>query len=542
MESDTGYRTTGSRRIADLGVALGFVALAFVVRLPSLVLPSLDWDEGLYLTVAADLNAGHLPYAGLWDRKPVGIFVVFALVERAFEDGVLGVRLLATLFAALGAFALYRIAIALFRPGTTIGIATAIAYLLFSGENSGLAGNTEAFFIPLTLVGFALALGNPPGSPGWPADLAAGLALGLAFQIKFVVLFDLAALSLALVMLAGAPDRAFLQRIRETLPRVVAIAIGFAAPSLAVFVWYAAAGELGAWLGANISANLGYFDRPFGSFAVPLFAAINYGPLCVGAGLALLFGRRLAASARERRGLLVGAVWIAAVLVGLFLLRRWYEHYFIQLLPPLCLLTGFVVVRAVLDVARDRVAYLCAASLLIAGAFFAANRTAYLAAGDLVLQRHARADWAAGDTPRIVARDIEQQLRKGDTVFVFDHDPVIYYLARAAAPTRYPFPGHWFDGADGLFDPLAELEQVLARKPRFIVTRLDSFAPSGDTETVAGSAADEYQRYRLVKERLLGAIRTSYDLVDSHAPIDLWGGRVLGVKPWGANVYRRRDD
>lgn len=521
---------------------MALTALAIAVRLPSLVLPSLDWDEGLYLTIAADLNAGHLPYVGLWDRKPVGIFVIFALVERVFEDGVLGVRVLACLFAALAAFALYRVAIALFQPGTTIGIAAAITYLLFSGENSGLAANTEAFFIPLTLVGFALTLGNPSESPRWPADLAAGLALGLAFQIKFVVLFDLAALFFSLALILGAPNRPILQRVRDSLPRLAAIAIGFAVPSLAVFVWYAAAGQLSALLGANVGANLGYFDRPFGSLTVPLFAAINYGPLCVGAGLALLFGRQLAASGSEGRGLLIGAVWIAAVVIGLVLLRRWYEHYFIQLLPPLSLMAGFVVVRGVLDVARDRSAYLCAAGLLVASAFFAANRTAFLAAGDLVLQRHARADWAAGDTPRIVARDIEEQLSAGDTVFVFDQDPVIYYLARAAAPTRYPFPGHWFDGADGMFDPMADLEQVLARKPRFIVTRLDTFAPPEDAETEAQSAADGYRRYRLVKDRLLGAIRTSYDLVDSHAPIELWGGRVVGVKPWGANVYRRRDD
>jgi hypothetical protein len=39
-----------------------------------------------------------------------------------------------------------------------------------------------------------------------------------------------------------------------------------------------------------------------------------------------------------------------------------------------------------------------------------------------------------------------------------------------------------------------------------------------------------------------GLYLTSYDLEDSHAPLELWGGRVAGVKPCGANLYRRRVD
>jgi hypothetical protein len=140
----------------------------------------------------------------------------------------------------------------------------------------------------------------------------------------------------------------------------------------------------------------------------------------------------------------------------------------------------------------------------------------------------------------MVARDLKGQLQADDTVFVLDQDPVIYYLARAAAPTRYPFPGHWFDGADGLFDPLIELEQVLEREPRFIVTRLDTFRDGAEAAGAGGAEASA--PYRLVKQRLLAAIRASYELADSYPPLEVWGGRVVGIKPWGANVYRRRTD
>ncbi|HYZ26334.1 MAG TPA: hypothetical protein VE597_05460, partial [Geminicoccaceae bacterium] len=195
---------------------------------------------------------------------------------------------------------------------------------------------------------------------------------------------------------------------------------------------------------------------------------------------------------------------------------------------------------AILDVARTRYELRCAIGLLLAAGFFAANKDAFLAAGDLVLQRHARGDGAAGDIPRIVARNLAGQLRSGDTVFVFDQDPVIYYLARATAPTRYPFPGHWINGADGMFDPLVELEQVLDRGPRFIVTRLDTFAPPERNAAAPAGEPDQIERYQRLKKRLHAAIAESYDLADSYDPAAVWGGPVVGIKPWGANVYRRR--
>jgi hypothetical protein len=199
-----------------------------------------------------------------------------------------------------------------------------------------------------------------------------------------------------------------------------------------------------------------------------------------------------------------------------------------------------VVSRAILDVARTRYELCCAVALLVATASFAASKNAFLAAGDLVLQRHARGDWASGDIPRIVARDLEGLLDPGDTVFVFDQDPVIYYLARAAAPTRYPFPGHWLNGAEGMFDPLVELEQVLKREPRFIVTRLDTFETPERSGAAPAGGSDQFERYQRLEERLLAAIRESYDLTGSYAPAEVWGGRVVGIKPWGANIYRRR--
>jgi hypothetical protein len=84
-----------SRRTAgrtDVWIAMAFIGAAMIVRLPLLVFPSVSWDEGLYWAVAQEINDGHLPYVTAWDRKPVGIFLLYALADRLFDDALLGIR------------------------------------------------------------------------------------------------------------------------------------------------------------------------------------------------------------------------------------------------------------------------------------------------------------------------------------------------------------------------------------------------------------------------------------------------------------------
>ena len=61
--------------------ALGIALLAILVRLPFLGDPAPDYDEQLYSLIGERMLHGDLPYIDLWDRKPFGLFALFAALH-----------------------------------------------------------------------------------------------------------------------------------------------------------------------------------------------------------------------------------------------------------------------------------------------------------------------------------------------------------------------------------------------------------------------------------------------------------------------------
>ena len=82
------------------------------------------------------------------------------------------------------------------------------------------------------------------------------------------------------------------------------------------------------------------------------------------------------------------------------------------------------------------------------------------------------------DVPRRVAARIAAELAPGEPILVFNYYPIVYFLSRAALPTRIPFPidlvgRENFTGVN--LD--AELARALVSKPRFIVMDRNSPFP-----------------------------------------------------------------
>jgi hypothetical protein len=75
------------------------------------------------------------------------------------------------------------------------------------------------------------------------------------------------------------------------------------------------------------------------------------------------------------------------------------------------------------------------------------------------------------DAPRRIAAIVNDELRPGETIFVANYQPVVYFLTRAALPTRFPFPVHLTGSFGSLagVDTDAEVARILAARPRFIV-------------------------------------------------------------------------
>ena len=154
-----------------------------LLRPPAFFYTSAGLDEGLYFLMAHNLLAGHLPYTQTFDNKPPGIYLIFATAMLAFGRTTFAIRIASCLAIALGAYAMYLLGR---RDGAERGgVDAAYGYVLYTSHLSGLEANTEIFFMPLTVLAFALVWPtDEPGPRGRVRALGAGLLFGLGACIN----------------------------------------------------------------------------------------------------------------------------------------------------------------------------------------------------------------------------------------------------------------------------------------------------------------------------------------------------------------------
>ena len=195
-----------SRDVAIFGACF---LLSVLLRLPSFFRSVVDWDESLYLLIATQWLEGHPPYTTIWDHKPPGIYLWFALALLLFGHSVLSIRLAACLAVSVTSYSLYRIAsTGEGSQGRLVGLGAAGLYLVFSLGNGGLAANTEIFVSPFVMAAAAILLAPCGSRAPLRGLLASGILLGLAISTKWVALWDGIALLLILAVcpvLFGAP-------------------------------------------------------------------------------------------------------------------------------------------------------------------------------------------------------------------------------------------------------------------------------------------------------------------------------------------------
>jgi hypothetical protein len=531
---------TGRR---ELLAALGLVALALLLRAPALLYSVINFDESLYLLIGDGLAHGTLPYTGVCDRKPFGLFALFALFAAAPFDAILASRIGASVAVGLTACLLRRAAGLLFGDkDRLIGPAAGLAYVAYSLADGGMASNAEVFVNLLAVLGLLITLRAVRGAaaaadrPRLGPMAAAGLVLGVGVQVKQTILFDMLAF-LAGFHLLTAPPRAtraeLAAHVRATLPGLAALGAAAAVPTLLVVALYAAAGHWDDWALANIGAQRGFVDDPAQriEYDAAFRAVAEQAPLWIGTLAAGLLWRRLTRDVLERRAVAFLFVWAGAVLLLQLFLRIAADHYFLQFLPPFCLLNGLLLGRGLMaHVAepRARAGLLAAVATLV---LFGTSKNQLVHTAYVLRDRHVRGEAWAADTPRRVAADLKAMMRPGDTVYQVGFHPLVYHLTGAQPPTRFAFTGlpHFrYAGRDGCpwVPQEVELRRVLDTRPRFVVIEQGAFYKELDPAVKRILDERLASDYRLVKSYEMHWIHTLYPferfVLNAAAPADLW--------------------
>jgi 4-amino-4-deoxy-L-arabinose transferase-like glycosyltransferase len=455
-----------------------FLLAALVLRASSLFRSVVDWDESLYLLMARSMLEGNAPYTAIWNNTPPGIYAIFASVLAIFPNSIPAIRMLTCAVVGLTSLGLYRLGVVLSAGDQSPGLMAGGFYVLYSASPAmgGLASNTELFYTLLTVWAFLILLTSESLRKGW----LVGLLLGIAFQIKYHVAFDF----LAALLIIAAQIGFERTKLRATLREWGSMLLGFLLPLLGVAASFLIVGHFQEYVRSALWANLIYVagsNATVGHALTVLKDQILAHPLLwlssILVGLELILERR--ETARYKPYILI---WLALGLVGVLATRRFWDHYFLQVLPAMCLLTAYTV-HGILkhDMTRlQRIAILTV--ILLATPMLGPIRENLNAAAEVVYQRFIERTDEWRDTPLRIAEYLDERTEASDYIYVADDQPVIYFLVDAQCPTRFPFPDHLTNpdltGMTGT-DPVAELHAIMAKSPRYVVRRRDpEHAPS----------------------------------------------------------------
>ena len=442
--------------LGDALVLLAIVATALIARLPWFGFPLAGYDEQLYSLIGQAMTQGALPFVDVWDRKPVGLFALFAAAHAVGGPGPEAYQVLALLFTVVGGWLTSALARPLVDRVTAAG--AGMLYVLLMSVYGSASGQSEAFHVPLMLA-MAVLVRDPAHPNAIRRALVAMLIGGLALQVKYTVAPQCA--MFGLWALSGQYRRG------ASVARLTAFAAGSLVmgllPTALVALYYAVAGHWDAFLFANF---LSFFDRaPSGAGRLHTDLVLGLVPLAVLAGGGLYAAIRMTPP-RDRSHYAFIALWFVACLATAFLPGTVYRYYFAALVPASVLLA-----LPLLD--RMGPARWGPLVLVIAGAF--------ALAAPLSLPGELRE--RAADYDRFAATVAQSSADSDACIFVFDGPSSLYRLADSCLPSRFVYPDHFNNALerDALgISQVGEVARILATRPPVIVTADTPLTPQNE--------------------------------------------------------------
>ncbi|OYW46577.1 MAG: hypothetical protein B7Z33_04155 [Sphingomonadales bacterium 12-68-11] len=494
----------------DLIAAAVLLLAAFAIRGLWFGDPVADFDDQLYSFIGWRMTQGDWPYVDQWDRKPFGLFVIFAIAHWIGGPGPAAYQVLATLSVFGGALLVY--ALARLLVDRFAAAVAGVLYMVLVSAYGSYVGQTETFHTPLMLLMLWLVR-------DWRREDAARRALiamaigGVALQIKYTVLPQ--------CLFFGAYALWGQWRRGMPIPKLALLASAFAAlgvlPTALVGLLYAAIGQFEPFWYANFVSFFARLPAPLGRIGNVRPAALL--PYAVLLTLGLIAAWRLNPP-RDRGTYLLFVAWLLAAIASVLFPSTVYLYYYSALAAPVVL-----VALPLLD--GRRIVGTVAAIMLVAGGLY-------------LLRIPHRLEITKAER-RNVAR-LTQAIRPHvdatrECLYVFDGPTVLYRTTGTCVPTRFVYPDHLNNNLEthslGV-DQVAEVRRILATRPAVIVTA-DKFMTPQRPENLAQVHQRVSTAYRpLATEWLHGRRITAWlrnDLPGPDARAASAGGRPPIVDP-----------
>jgi len=510
----------------------GIFVVLCLLRLPLPDRPVRDVDESVSAIIATTWLDGGLPYRDAIDQRGPVTYALYALtflLADANDMTAIHWALLVLILVSAGVvFALGRRLLPGSR-GAALAFTAAALFTIGSytyRRSQMLAFHTEwpgmlASTVGMLLLWLALGHAEKPRRN----LLLAGICFGLAFLSKQPAVFDGGAAGTFLLLQAAAQKSLFR---RETLVRAALLACGFFGTVLLFIGYFAAQGALWDFYYYYWKYNVDHYTavvpvaerlRGLNPFAWRRHYLTANPTLFIGSVVSawvalrsLWQQRQTPESAPWGRFLLV--LWLVFAYFGASYSGRNFGHYFIQIIPPLCLLTAWLVVdlwhaeslRAKFQ--RHGLEFRCLLLLVVAiGLIYSLHRFRRDMAF-LTITEPAR--------PRVVQDSLLGYIRSHsdaeDTLFVWGYNPEIYLLAPRRAASRYSNTNYltgmlpWENHREGI----DTAEHIVPGSWDILIKELEQSRPSLIVDTVPGNHRF-YRKYPIEAfPRLEGYLEKNY--------------------------------
>jgi len=430
-----------AQRRSTLRLFAVLLLLTAVLRAPAFARDVFNSDETFLATQAEVISDGGKLYEEAADRKPPLVPYLYAATFAAFGTTALwSVRVVAMLAVALTALLLAIEARRRYgnRAAWIAGVLMVLASVAFAPQD-GQAANFEVFMLPAMTAAVLLARRGRGVSSGVAVAFAT-----LAKQTGAATLIPVLYLLWKQRGKRGAADALG----GFTLPlALVALAVG--------------PGELLFWTLSGNGSYLG-ITRHFG--AVLLALVLMTAGFAI-ANLPIVW--TLPRAWRERRTVGRGDtdlwLWLLSAGLSVAVGLRFFGHYYLQLLPPLVLLTAGVLVRSSGRAVKRTIALSAGIATVCAGLGF------------LVKPFNEKAQYKS------VSEYLKMTAGANDRILVWGHVPEIYWASGQQPATRFPTTGFITGAAGGRYeDDVSEdnatpgawdlfFEDFVAHPPRYIV-------------------------------------------------------------------------
>lgn len=429
--------------------------------------PNYHIDESLYLLIGDALSHGALPYVDIWDRKPLGLFLVYAAMAK-LGRGVVPYQVCASIAALATALLIAQLAR---RRGGAVGAVLAGSLYLFGlSIFLGGGGQSPVFYNLPIVAAFSLLVkeweDRGTAFLGRRGNTAVFLC-GLAAFIKPTAIFEGAAIGLGFIYLVWKQRGS-----GAAAQRLLLFALIGAVPTLGGLLAYAILGHADSYWFANFvsifrrisDAWLGFGQ--FWTFLLILSPLIAATLLCMSqsgyAGMPVI-------------------LYAAGAWCGFAAIPNFFAHYCLPLLPPMIIAAawGFRSARA----GQVYLVAIIAFWFSIFGLPDAAER-------DRSARQFAALTKAVND------------YRAGGCIYVFDGPVSLYRSTGACRVTPYVFPEHLNFAAERKGLPLAPrdaMTRLLEKKPAVIVVRQRPVVSSPNLITRTILRTELQAHYRLAE-------------------------------------------